>query len=512
MKTLFPRHLFALAVFACAGASVPADTLLVKNGLFITMAKGQEAPFRGYMTVGPDGRITAVSAGDAPAGMQADRVLDAGGKFIAPGFISTHSHLADSPLRGVGNDQELAGWGRARQQFLQYTTAEDLYWFVLHGCLDYLRSGITCAYDFTNNGTITVRAEPGQPTPPPIVKKGPFVEEQIRAKADAGLRFVDSIGLPAQGTDDEIVAWFGKQVEFAKANYGGNPLFIKMAISGQIGNAASKDRAFLEARVMKTYGVLNHSHFLESSVTADVQRPKFAWYEEAGALGPNLLFAHFIHTTPDIVAKAGKAGSGMSWQPWPNGRLADGIVDVPLYRKLGVKISMGLDNQNSGDTCDPFTNMRCGIVVTRGVYKDAKAMSVYDILYFHTRGSAEVLQIADKVGSLEPGKFADFLVVDPEDPDTGPLHDPLATYVLSCGQRNLKQVYVGGKLAADGTTNLTFEAARAKKEVYDRVARIKGLIESKTPAVADAPFAEAPPHPFAIAASTSRSASPTLTR
>ena len=476
------RHLSPLLALFTAGllaGSASADTLLVKNGLFITMKAGQETPFVGYMTVA-DGRITAVTAGEAPAGLTADRVLDAGGKFIAPGFISTHSHLADSPLRGVGHTQELAGWGRARNQFLQYTTPEDLYWFVLHGCLDYIRSGVTTAYDFTNAGTITTRVEPGQVAPPPIVKPGPYVEEQIQAKIDAGLRFVDSIGLPPVGTDDEVVAKVGEIIEHANKTWGKNPLFLKMAISGQIGNSPTKAKAFLEARVMKTYKLINHSHLMESAAAARDQQPKFYWYEEAGVLGPDLLFAHFIHTLPDMLARAGKAGSGMSWQPWPNGRLADGIVDVPTYRAFGVKISMGLDNQNSGDTCDPFTNMRCGLAIIRGMYTDAKAMPVYDILYFHTLAGAEVLQIADKVGSLEVGKFADFLVVDPFDPDTGPLHDPLATYVLACGQRNLKQVYIGGKLAADGTTNLTFDSVQAGKEVRTRVSRIEGLLKEKT--------------------------------
>jgi len=46
---------------------------------------------------------------------------------------------------------------------------------------------------------------PGQVSPDAIVKPGPYVEEQIHAKIYAGLRFIDSIGLPPVGTDDEIV-------------------------------------------------------------------------------------------------------------------------------------------------------------------------------------------------------------------------------------------------------------------------------------------------------------------
>ena len=62
---------------------------------------------------------------------------------------------------------------------------------------------------------------------------------------------------------------------------------------------------------------------------------------------------------------------------------------------------------------------------------------------------AEVLGIDAQVGSLEPGKFADFVVVEPRSPDVGPLWHPLETYVLSTSLRNLKRVYVGGMLVSE---------------------------------------------------------------
>jgi 5-methylthioadenosine/S-adenosylhomocysteine deaminase len=236
---------------------------------------------------------------------------------------------------------------------------------------------------------------------------------------------------------------------------------------------------------MKTYGLINQSHFLESPDRVPEQQAKFYWYEEAGALGPNFIFGHFIQTNPDIVARAAKAGACMSWQPASNSRLASGVADIPLYRAVGMKVAVGLDNQNCTDNSDPFSNLRTGLALIRTKYKDAKALSVRDMLYLHTLGSADVLLIADKVGSLEPGKFADFLVVDPRDPDTGPLHDPIATYVLACGLRNLKQVYVGGKLVADGARVLTADEPHVIKEVYARVARIQGLIDAENSTTVD---------------------------
>jgi len=475
-------------LLALSALPAMADTLLVKNGLFITVAPGQDEAFVGYMTVA-EGKITAVGHGEVPAGIQADRIVDATGKIVAPGFISAHSHLAYSPLRGVGHTETLYGWGRASQRYLRYTTADDIYWFTLHGSLDFLRSGITTAFDFTTPGTIgSGSVGIGETTPPPVLKPGPFDEMQFKAKSDAGLRYINSVGLPRIGTDDEIVARFRHVLDYAAAAHGNDPLCLKVTLSGGLQRAPTKATAYLEARVMKAFGVINHSHFLESPERVPEQQAKFYWYEEAGALGPNFIFAHFIQTTPDIVMRAARAGAGMSWQPASNSRLASGVADIPTYRAFGMKVGVGLDNQNCTDNSDPFSNMRTGLALIRTKYQDAKALHVREMLYLHTLGSAELLQVADKIGSLEPGKFADFLIVDPRDPDTGPLHDPVATYVLACGLRNLKQVYVGGRQVAEEATMLSFDEAKAMAEVYARVERIEGLLAADE-APAARPFA-----------------------
>jgi len=90
--------------------------------------------------------------------------------------------------------------------------------------------------------------------------------------------------------------------------------------------------------------------------------------------------------------------------------------------------------------------VRVGIYQQRAATGDPRAMMPADMLRMHTLGSAEVLGIDAQVGSLEPGKFADFVVVEPRSPDVGPLWHPLETYVLSTSLRNLKRVYVGGML------------------------------------------------------------------
>jgi cytosine/adenosine deaminase-related metal-dependent hydrolase len=137
----------------------------------------------------------------------------------------------------------------------------------------------------------------------------------------------------------------------------------------------------------------------------------------------------------------------MSWNPLSNGRLASGVADIPKYLKMGIRVGMGVDGEASADLADPFENMRTGLYAIRDKYEDATIMSPYQVLYLHTIGSADVMGVRDKLGSLVVGKFADFLVIDPA--RYGTVFDPYASRVLVTGERDLERVYVGGELMVE---------------------------------------------------------------
>jgi len=464
----------AVLLVLCAGAVRAVEPLLlVENARLITMAPASPEPFLGYLLVGDDGRIAAMGAGAPPPALTAASKLDANGSIVAPGFISAHSHIYMSPLRGLGHDQNLYGWFKAWDRYLRHTTAEDIYWFTLHGAVDFLRNGITTAYDFTYPGVVEeLTDDPSQAQVPGFIKPGPIEERQIEAKIDAGLRFINSVWLAELGSEADIRERFEALLAYAKQRQA-NPLFLKMAISGGQQFAPTPRTAQIEARFMRDYGLMNQSHFLESPKAVPEQQAKFAWYDEAGALGPDMIFGHFIHTNEDILQRVVETGSKMSWQPTSNGRLADGIADVVAYRELGIPVAVGLDDQSCTDISDPFQNLRIGLYTMRALHERADVLSVYDMLHLHTLGSAEVLGIDEDVGSLEVGKYADFLLVDLRDPDTGPIYDALASYVLAASLRNLKAVYVGGRLVAQGTTVLTVPEGLLRREIDERTEQLR---------------------------------------
>ena len=451
--------------------------LVVTNGVFLTMDPSQKDPVNGWMSIDEDGVIAEVGVGTAPP---ADRVVDVGGSFVAPGFVSAHSHLFTSGSRGLASDKPLYTWIEGMTRYSEHASADDIYWCTLHGALDFLNNGITTAYDFTASRLI-FRAD--------SVEKGryfgelrpqAFSDRQFHAKLDSGIRFIHSIALDdSVGSDQEVIDRMSQSVKLA-ASYSDRSSVLGVAISGSVQWAESKRTAYLEAEAMRTFGIINQPHFLETAFGVSSQQERFAWYREAEALGPDLIFGHFIHTTESIVKEAAEAGCAMVWQPTSNGRLGSGIADIPSYLKAGLRVGVGLDDQSCTDISDPWQNLRMGLYILRASTCDASVLGVREMLELHTLGSARALGIDDKVGSLSPGKFADFLVVNPRSPDTGPVWDPWGTYVLACGLRNLKQVWIGGRLVSVDGSALTFDQERVSSELHRRLGEISDHITKAT--------------------------------
>ncbi len=311
----------------------------------------------------------------------------------------------------------------------------------------------------------TARNVPGAVRPPELVAR------QFDAAADAGLRTVGAVRLDDEAApEDETLGVFADLLA-ARRDRVPADLDLGASVFGAVQWAAEARTAELETLVMRRHGLTNQAHLVETAQDLDVQRAKFAWYVDAGALGPEFLLGHFVHPTPDMVRAAVDAGCGVVWQPTSNGRLGSGFADVVGFREAGLRVGMGLDDQSCTDISDPFANMRMGLYTARARHTDAAVLTPRDVLRMHTLGAAEVLGVADRVGSLEVGKHADLLVVDHRAPSTGPVWDVLATYVLACGLRNLKQVYVGGRLAAvDGRCTSPL-AAGVDAELHERITR-----------------------------------------
>ena len=460
-KTILRLFRWMACVFLVAlqlTAAAQQARLLVKNARLMTMAPNQKEPLSGYLVVAGEGRITQVGVGDPPASFTARETWDAHGEWIIPGFLSAHSHLWQSAFRGIAADKTLPGWieglydDRAR-----FAKAEDFYWFTLHGALDHMEHGITAAYDFSYGGTRRG-----------MCKGNDCDEAAFKGETDSGIRFVHGYQPDTITADDTLAMSHARLKDFLDwtAQQPKNSRFLSVMLNGATSFNDTYQQSVSEKAQMDEFHLGNQSHYLEPPDTVGIEQSKFRWFMDSGMLGPTLYFGHFIHTNDFILDQVGAAHGGMSWNPLSNGRLASGVADIPHYLKKGIRVGMGVDGEASADLADPFENMRTGLYAIRDKYEDATIMSPYTVLYLHTMGSADVMGVKDKLGSLEPGKFADFVVVDPT--RLGTIFDPYASLVLVAAERDIDRVYVGGELMVERGKLLKQDMGKIQAEVDRR--------------------------------------------
>jgi cytosine/adenosine deaminase-related metal-dependent hydrolase len=471
-----PGRIFCLALLSLAALPALAATpkLLVTHVKIFTMAADRKAPppapIDGYIIVADDGTISAVHAGDPSADVHAAQTWDGHGAWVIPGFISAHSHLWQAAYRGLAADKTLPGWiADLYGQHALHNSPEDFYWFTLYGCLDHLQHGITAAYNFNYGGTGWQN------------KGNAFDESEFRAESESGLRFVhgyqpdtikpDSMQPDAAKPDSEIQAARQRLKTFLDwtQTQPHNPAFLSVMINGSTAFNNTVQQAVMEAALGKEFHLGNETHFVEAPETQGEQRSKFRWMLDSGLINDQLIFGHFIHTDEFILAETAKAHASMSWNPLSNGRLASGVADIPKYLKLGIRVGMGVDGEASADLADPFENMRTGLYAIHDKYEDATVMSPYQVLWLHTMGSADVLGVKDKLGSLEPGKLADFVVVNPARLGRV-LEDPYANLVLVAAEPDIERVYVGGELMVDHDRLVRADLDKVRDEVNRRLA------------------------------------------
>ncbi len=433
------RHLvvvlsaWVLVLVQPAWAASQADARLVmQNALIFTMADGQQTPFVGHLVVGSDGRILEVGAGAGTNLAPEARHVDAAGMWMLPGFVSAHSHLWQSAFSGIASDQNLEGWiDQLYGQEAPRLGAGDLYALTQRGGLHHLAHGVTTVFNLTFTGAD---------------KTGTVDRCQLRGALDAGVRVVHGFNIRKisdQWTVDDARARTARFLQWA-ALQPEHERYLGTAIAGAGAYYDAPEQARAEAQFMREFRLMNQQHYLESPAGSPAERARYASMQRAGLVGPDLIFGHFIHTTPEILADAVRAGASMTWNPLSNGRLGSGTADVVRYREQGLRIGMGLDGEASADRADPFANMRAGLYQIRAMYRSASVLSPYDVLRMHTVGSAEVLHLQDRVGSLSVGKYADFLLLDPR--EFTPYKEPYAALVFAAGVEHIRAVYVGGQL------------------------------------------------------------------
>ena len=410
------------------------------------------------------GTVLSMKPGDAPAVrdlfIEGDRLaeraggetIDASGCYVMPGLVQTHIHLVQTIFRGLAEELSLLEWLRDRIWPLEAAHDERSFRATARlGLLDLLTTGTTTILDMgTTHGGDIIGEE--------------LVASGIRARF--GQAMMDGgDGVPA-----------GLRETTGDSLHRGARLVTKWneAADGRIGYsyaprfALSCTRELLEAvaDVTKRLDLLIHTHSNENVaeralIEAATGRAPTAYLDDVGLVNERSVIAHGVNVDDREIAILAGRGASITHCPSSNLKLGSGTADVRRLRDAGITVGIGADGAACNNRLDGFEELRLAALLASGLHGPG-ALTAWDILAMGTRDGAKAMRLDAEIGTLEVGKKADVIVIDPERL-AGPGGDPATRIVYGGGSRAVRDVIVDGRVVVrrGAPATLDPEAVRA---------------------------------------------------
>ncbi len=409
----------------------------------------------------------------------ADEILDLDGYIVLPGLINTHHHFYQTLTRVVpkAQDSNLFNWLKTLYPIWARMTPDHIQVSTQTALTELALSGCTTASDHLY-----------------LFPNGSKLDDEINAARETGLRLHASRGSMSLGESkgglppDSVVedeAYILKESQRLIEQYHDpNPgSYTQMVLAPCSPFSVTGNLMRESAALAREYGVQLHTHLAETQdeevfcLELFGHRP-VGYMQEVDWIGNDVWFAHSVHVKEDEISLYAKTGCGVAHCPTSNMRLASGIAPILEMLTAGVKVGLGVDGSASNDGSHLLEEIRQTMLASRvraGILgaslsgEDAPPlMTARQALEIATRGSASVLGRTD-IGSLEPGKCADFFAVNLNKIDyAGAIHDPVAA-VIFCAPVKADHTIVGGKFVVKDGEMATLDVGLLVEE-HNRLA------------------------------------------
>jgi 5-methylthioadenosine/S-adenosylhomocysteine deaminase len=421
-------------VFVDARQARREATLVVGNGTVITMdAARRVVPNGAVAVVGAD--IVAVDTADAIAKQfTAADTIDAAGGLILPGLVNTHTHAPMVLYRGLADDLALMEW---LNDFIFPAEAKTV-------SPEFVRAGTRlAALEMIQSGTTT------------FADMYYFEEEVAREVKAAGLRGVlgqTIIQFPVADAKTPADG-LARAEDFLKA-FKDDPL-ITAAVAPHAMYTLDGPTLRAARDLAKRYNAPTLIHLAETRDEVQTAQERFksspvSYLDSLGFLGPGVLAAHAVWVSDADVAVLKARGVGVSHNPESNMKLASGTAPVPAYLRADVAVGLGTDGAASNNDLDMFEAMRTAALLHKLTTVDPRAVSALAALEMATIRGARALGLEKQIGSLEPGKRADLIVVNTSGARHVPMYDPVSHVVYVMRGDDVQATVVHGKVLMRG--------------------------------------------------------------
>lgn len=454
-------------------------TLLIKHAYIVTLDDHHtEIPDGGLFI--RDGFIEQVGP-VAQLPQSADETLDLSGHVLLPGLVNTHHHFYQTLTRNVpaAQNANLFNWLKTLYPIWARLTPEDIHTSAQTALAELALSGCTTASDHLY-----------------LFPNGSRLDDEIRAGREIGLRLHASRGsmslgeskggLPPDSVTDSEDSILADSERLIRQYHDPNPgAMTRIVLAPCSPFSVTGDLMRESARLARQYHVHLHTHLAETEDEEQFCLQKFGhrpvgYMQSVDWVGEDVWFAHSVYVNAGEIEVFARHKCGVAHCPTSNMRLASGIAPIREYLAAGVNVGLGVDGSASNDGSHLLAEVRQAMLLSRlregitgfSLSNDPtrKLMTAREALWLGSRGGAAVLG-RDDIGSLQPGKCADFYAIDLSRLEYagGAVHDPVSAVVF-CQPRQVDYTVVGGKFVVRAGQLVTVDAALLA-EKHNKAAR-----------------------------------------
>ena len=416
------------------GGKFPTERcILIRRGYVLTLdAQLGDLPDTDILIEG--GTISAVGR-DLVAPPHAN-VIDARNRIVMPGFVDTHRHTWQTPVRGVlpscTLDQYFAGM--LNSIGLQYR-AEDVYIANLMGALEALNAGITTLLDWSHVNNTPEHADAA-----------------IAGLTEAGIRAVYAHGVPV-GHDWWAYSSLDHPEDvrrIRKQYFASDDQLLSLALAARAPGNTTPEVATHDWKLARDLAIRISVHVGMRLTGVHVNH--VLSLNQLGLLGPDTTYIHCTDSTDEELDLIAKTGGSTSVAPFVEMLMGHGVPPTGRLVARGVRPSLSIDVVSSVPG-DMFTQMRTALVQERILaFTDtpdiafAPTLTHRDVLEFATIDGARACALDHKIGTITQGKQADIVLIRTDQVNVAPVVDPVASVVIAADTSNVDTVMVAGQI------------------------------------------------------------------
>ena len=430
-------------------------SLKIENARYIITMDPQRRIISDGAVIVSGNRIAQVGKTAELAGVGAARVVDADGMLLAPGLVNGHLHVSYAhATRGIFPDTLGHNYLPNVFRLQSAMTADEEYLTSLLGITELLKYGTTTFLD------------PGSTK---------YLDAGLRAYEQSGCRVIvgahvtdlaNPVNLPVYDTNDAVAI-----MERVIRDYNG-------ALDGRLHawampfspNFATPRLLQESKRLADQYSVsltlhFNNSHAYVESCLRDYNMRPTQYLDHLGILGENVVLSHALgldHSEVETLAATGtkviavptaavKSGFGMTESPYPapgfGVNMPGGLL--PEMLEAGIIAGIGTDAGNNSNLIETNRAMYLIAVLYKDARRDTAAVTAETALELATIGGAQALGLGHEIGSIEPGKKADFALYDTRRVEWATLFNPVNSLVYNADGRSVHTVVVDGRVVVE---------------------------------------------------------------